>query len=232
MPCRHVRRRDDVLCYNNARSKTPRRFCASVPRRAARASMPVQRTFHACAQGRGIADELDPAGREACARKGLQLTPLRQAVLGDPRRKPCPARRLCDHRGAVAPRGQGDRAADRLPHARLLPRARLPAQDREPQRLCALRAFRPCAPGRAAVCEKCGRSDEVEDLALVRALRDTADRAGFQAHRQMVELVGVCRDCSAAGGVNRRQNASRPPTSASVPASTGRSTRSGTREAK
>ena len=30
------------------------------------------------------------------------------------------------------------------------------------------------------------------------ALRDTADRAGFQAHRQMVELVGVCRDCSAA----------------------------------
>ena len=48
------------------------------------------------------------------------------------------------------------------------------------------------------LCEKCGRSDEIEDLALSQALQQTADRAGFLAHRRMIELVGLCRGCGQA----------------------------------
>jgi Fur family transcriptional regulator, zinc uptake regulator len=47
------------------------------------------------------------------------------------------------------------------------------------------------------LCEKCGRSDEIEDVKLDRLLQEAARRAGFAPHRQMVELVGLCRDCAA-----------------------------------
>jgi Fe2+ or Zn2+ uptake regulation protein len=47
--------------------------------------------------------------------------------------------------------------------------------------------------------EKCGRSDEIEDVKLDRLLPEAAARAGFALHRQMVELVGVCGDYLAFG---------------------------------
>jgi Fur family zinc uptake transcriptional regulator len=64
-------------------------------------------------------------------------------------------------------------------------------------------AYAPCEHlghahhGALLLCEKCGRSDEVEDVKLDRLLRQAAARAGFAPHRQMVELVGLCRDCAA-----------------------------------
>jgi Fur family zinc uptake transcriptional regulator len=63
-------------------------------------------------------------------------------------------------------------------------------------------AYAPCEHlghahhGALLLCEKCGRSDEIEDLKLDRLLQEAAARAGFAPHRQMVELVGLCRDCA------------------------------------
>jgi Fur family transcriptional regulator, zinc uptake regulator len=64
-------------------------------------------------------------------------------------------------------------------------------------------AYAPCEHlghahhGALLLCEKCGRSDEIEDAKLDRLLKEAAARAGFAPHRQMVELVGLCRDCAA-----------------------------------
>ena len=63
-------------------------------------------------------------------------------------------------------------------------------------------AYAPCEHlghahhGVLLLCDKCGRSDEIEDMGLDRLLQATAARAGFAPHRQMVELVGLCRDCA------------------------------------
>jgi Fur family transcriptional regulator, zinc uptake regulator len=64
-------------------------------------------------------------------------------------------------------------------------------------------AYAPCEHlghthhGALLLCERCGRSDEIEDVKLDRLLQEAAKRAGFAPHRQMVELVGLCRDCAA-----------------------------------
>ena len=64
-------------------------------------------------------------------------------------------------------------------------------------------AYAPCEHlghahhGALLLCEKCGRSDEIEDVKLDRLLQEAAARAGFAPHRQMVELVGLCRNCAA-----------------------------------
>jgi len=70
---------------------------------------------------------------------------------------------------SVAPR------ADRLSHAQVFPRSWI-LQDRKPQRLCALRAPRSRASRALLLCEKCGRSDEIEDVKLDRLLREAAAR--------------------------------------------------------
>ena len=48
------------------------------------------------------------------------------------------------------------------------------------------------------LCEKCGRSDEIEDAEVARLLREAAKRAGFAPQRQMVEVQGLCRQCGKA----------------------------------
>ena len=64
-------------------------------------------------------------------------------------------------------------------------------------------AYAPCEHlghahhGVLLLCDKCGRSDEIEDVELDRLLQEAAARAGFAPHRQMVELVGLCRACAA-----------------------------------
>jgi len=65
-------------------------------------------------------------------------------------------------------------------------------------------AYAPCEhighdhQGVLLLCEKCGRSDEIEDDEVARILRRAAERAGFAPHRQMVELQGLCRACGKA----------------------------------
>ncbi len=65
-------------------------------------------------------------------------------------------------------------------------------------------AYAPCEhighahQGVLLLCEKCGRSDEIEDDEVTRLLRRAAERAGFAPHRQMVELQGLCQTCAKA----------------------------------
>src|ERR1700691_672295 len=45
------------------------------------------------------------------------------------------------------------------------------------------------------ICERCGRTDEIESPRFDKLLRDTAASAGFAARRQVVEVEGLCESC-------------------------------------
>lgn len=66
-----------------------------------------------------------------------------------------------------------------------------------------LHAFVGCDhPGRPhasqfLICDRCGAVTELEDEGVVRSLRSATDGTGFQAARRVVELIGVCANCSA-----------------------------------
>ena len=129
----------------------------------------------------------------ACVSQGLQMTPLRLsilAVLGE-----SPARRLRHHRALA--KSEGKPIAPPTVYRTLeffLEHGFL-------HKIESRNAFAPCEhlghahQGVLLLCEKCGRSDEIEDPALARALQETADRMGFRATRRMVELAGFCREC-------------------------------------
>lgn len=69
-------------------------------------------------------------------------------------------------------------------------------------RLESLRAFRVCEhPGHRHagvlfLCNDCGAAEEGEDQALETLLDRDAARRGFQAQRQVVEVLGLCRNCA------------------------------------
>lgn len=134
----------------------------------------------------------------ACARKGLQMTPLRSNVLAILSESPAPLgayaiiEALSKREGkSIAPPTVYRTLDFFLEHGFL-------------HKIESRNAYAPCEhlghahQGVLLLCEKCGRSDEVEDAALARALQETADHAGFQTRRRMVELVGLCRDCAEA----------------------------------
>ena len=132
----------------------------------------------------------------ACERKGLALTPLRRLVLAIMGESVSPL-------GAYA-------IIDRLSRREGKPIAP-PTVYRALEfflengfvyKIESRNAYAPCEHlghahhGALLLCEKCGRSDEIEDVKLDRLLQEAAARAGFAPHRQMVELVGLCRDCA------------------------------------
>lgn len=49
------------------------------------------------------------------------------------------------------------------------------------------------------ICDRCGAVTELEDEGVARSLRSAADGSGFQPARRVVELIGVCANCSTAG---------------------------------
>ena len=132
-----------------------------------------------------------------CARQGLHLTPLRQRVLAILSESSAPL-------GAYAiieqlSRREGKQIAPPTVYRTLeffLDHGFL-------HKIESRNAYAPCEHlghshhGALLLCEKCGRSDEIEDAKLDRLLQEAAARVGFAPHRQMVELVGLCRDCAA-----------------------------------
>jgi Fur family zinc uptake transcriptional regulator len=137
---------------------------------------------------------------EVCARQGLQLTPLRRRVLSILGESAAPL-------GAYA-------IIDRLSKAEGKPIAP-PTVYRTLEffqengflhKVESRNVFARCEHvghvhyGVLLLCEKCGRSDEIEDSALDEFLKDTAARAGFSLHRQMLELQGLCQSCTALAG--------------------------------
>ncbi len=132
-----------------------------------------------------------------CAAKGLQLTPLRQSVLAIVGESPAPLgayqiiEALSRHeRKAIAPPTVYRTLDFFLDHGFL-------------HRIESRNAYARCEHFDHAhqsvllICEKCGKSAEVEDETLSRALQATAARAGFTSTRSMVEISGLCRDCAA-----------------------------------
>jgi Fur family zinc uptake transcriptional regulator len=136
----------------------------------------------------------------ACSRQGLHLTPLRRRVLAILAESSAPL-------GAYAiieqlSRREGKQIAPPTVYRTLeffLDHGFL-------HKIESRNAYAPCEHlghahhGVLLLCEKCGRSDEIEDVGLDHLLRETAARAGFAPHRQMVELLGLCRDCAAEAG--------------------------------
>ena len=134
----------------------------------------------------------------ACARKGLQITPLRQAVLGIVGDSPAPLgayaiiEALARREGkAIAPPTVYRTLDFFLEHGFLHK-----IESRNAYARC--EHFDHAHQSVLLLCESCGRSVEREDADLSRALQASAERAGFRAHRLMVEISGVCADCAAA----------------------------------
>ena len=132
-----------------------------------------------------------------CARQGLQLTPLRQRVLTILSESSAPL-------GAYAIIEQLSRREGKLVAPPTVYRTLEFLLDHGfVYKIESRNAYAPCQHlghahhGVLLLCDKCGRSDEIEDKGLDRLLHATAARAGFAPHRQMVELVGLCRDCAA-----------------------------------
>ena len=132
---------------------------------------------------------------DACARLGLQMTPLRLSILKILADSPAPM-------GAYAiieslSKREGKPIAPPTVYRTL----EFFLENGFLHKIESRNAYAPCEhighahQGVLLLCEKCGRSDEIEDSAMSRALQDTADRAGFLAKRRMIELVGLCRDC-------------------------------------
>ena len=65
-----------------------------------------------------------------------------------------------------------------------------------------LNAFAPCEHlghahhGMLLICEACGRSEEIEDKEVVRAIAEAASDAGFRPSHVVVEAKGLCRRCA------------------------------------
>jgi Fur family transcriptional regulator, zinc uptake regulator len=69
-------------------------------------------------------------------------------------------------------------------------------------RLETTRAFKVCEhpqhrhAGVLFLCRDCGKAEEGEDQALEALIERDAERRGFLAQRQVVEVLGVCRHCA------------------------------------
>jgi Fur family transcriptional regulator, zinc uptake regulator len=50
--------------------------------------------------------------------------------------------------------------------------------------------------GMLLICESCGRSEEIEDAGVTRAIAHSAADAGFALQRVMVEAQGLCGKCA------------------------------------
>jgi Fur family transcriptional regulator, zinc uptake regulator len=133
----------------------------------------------------------------ACVRQGLDLTPLRRQVLAILAESsgPLGAYAIIDQlsrreKKPIAPPTVYRTLEFFLDHGFVY-------------KIESRNAYAPCEHlghahhGALLLCEKCGRSDEIEDVGLDRQLQEAAKRAGFAPHRQMIELVGLCRNCAA-----------------------------------
>lgn len=142
---------------------------------------------------------LDEAA-EICVKRGARLTELRRLVLRlilDAETPPT-AYQLLDRlraarKGAVPPTVY--RALDFLTEQGLI------------HKLERLNAFVPCVDAdhrdhaaQFLICKKCGTVREIEDGPTSRALKRAAETQGFQTESAIVELVGLCLDCTITAG--------------------------------
>ncbi len=139
-----------------------------------------------------------------CARDGVQLTPLRRRVLDVFSGSSAPL-------GAYAileelSRREGKQVAPPTVYRTL----DFLLEHGFVHKIESLNAFAPCEHlghahhGMLVVCETCGRSEEIEDAAVMQAIALTASYSGFRPRQVMVEAKGLCLRCA--------ENAAQPPT--------------------
>jgi Fur family transcriptional regulator, zinc uptake regulator len=135
---------------------------------------------------------------DSCQRQGVQLTPLRRRVLDVFSHSVGPlgayaileelSRRECKQ---VAPPSVYRTLDFLLAHGFV-------------HKIESLNAFAPCEHldhahhGMLLICEACGRSEEIEDAEVMRAIAERAAPAGFKLSRVMIEAQGICRKCAEA----------------------------------
>jgi Fur family zinc uptake transcriptional regulator len=130
-----------------------------------------------------------------CEERDLQLTPLRRQILAILARAPAPL-------GAYAiieelAREQGKAVAPPTVYRTLdffLENGFL-------HKVESRNAYAPCEHlghrhhGILLICERCGRTDEIESPNVDKMLQETVAKAGFSAQRQVVEVEGLCETC-------------------------------------
>ncbi len=132
---------------------------------------------------------------QSCLQKGLLLTPLRRQILAILAEAPAPlgAYAIIDELSreqhkAVAPPTVYRTLEFFLDNGFL-------------HKIESRNAYAPCEHlghdhhGILLICERCGRTDEIESQRIDKLLRDTAAEAGFAARRQVVEVEGLCESC-------------------------------------
>src|SRR5271166_4416627 len=133
--------------------------------------------------------------RNACLREGAQLTPLRRRVLDIFSGSAAPL-------GAYAileelSRREGKQVAPPTVYRTL----DFFLEHGFVHKIESLNAYAPCEhldhahSGMLLICESCGRSEEIEDAGVTRAIAASAVDAGFALRRVMVEAQGLCRKC-------------------------------------
>jgi Fur family transcriptional regulator, zinc uptake regulator len=131
----------------------------------------------------------------ACSASGLQLTALRRQVLDILAKAPAPlgAYAIIEkmsraQQKAVAPPTVYRTLDFFLEHGFL-------------HKIESRNAYAPCEHlghshhGILLVCERCGRTDEMENATVDKLLREIAMKAGFASQRHVVEVQGLCQSC-------------------------------------
>lgn len=132
---------------------------------------------------------------DLCARRGLQLTPLRRRVLSilDESAGPLGAYAIIEKLSKV----EGKAIAPPTVYRTL----EFFLENGFLHKIESRNAFAPCEHvghahyGVLLICDKCGHSEEIEEASLDGHLRQTAEGAGFALYPQLLELKGLCRNC-------------------------------------
>jgi Fur family zinc uptake transcriptional regulator len=132
----------------------------------------------------------------ACERAGVQLTPLRRRVLDifSASEAPLGAYTILEELS----RREGKQVAPPTVYRTL----DFLLEHGFVHKIESLNAYAPCEHlghphhGMLVICEACGRSEEIEDEAVMRIVADTAAGSGFALKRVMVEAQGLCRRCA------------------------------------
>ena len=132
---------------------------------------------------------------QSCARKSLHLTPLRRQILAILAQAPTPLGAYAiieqlsrEQNKAVAPPTVYRTLDFFLEHGFL-------------HKIESRNAYAPCEHlghahhGILLICQRCGRTDEIENAGVDTLLRETEARAGFTPQKQVVEIEGICKTC-------------------------------------
>ncbi len=131
----------------------------------------------------------------ACAEKGLHLTPLRRQVLTILAESTAPL-------GAYAIIDQLSRLEGKpIAPPTVYRTLEFFLDNGFLHKIESRNAYAPCEHlghdhhGILLICQRCGRTDEIESPRIDKLLRETAGKAGFAARRQVVEVEGLCESC-------------------------------------